>query len=105
MHQALQGISRGCKSCISKGYSFLRVAPHCTVLRSRWCQSGVNPRKGAHSTESSKEGKTSLGDESAGALRPYCLAASSRLGRTGSEYSENQQQCHYGAGNVPQNVR
>jgi hypothetical protein len=40
--QALQGFARGCKSRISKGYSFLRVAPRCTVLRSRWYQSGIN---------------------------------------------------------------
>src|ERR687889_961779 len=41
IHQVLQGVARGCKSRISKGYSLLRVAPRCTVLRSRWCQSGA----------------------------------------------------------------
>src|SRR5215204_3640741 len=35
------GVAWGCKSRISKGVSFLRVAARCTVLRSRWCQSGV----------------------------------------------------------------
>jgi hypothetical protein len=37
----LQGFARTCKTRISKGVSFLRVAARCTVLRSRWCQSGV----------------------------------------------------------------
>jgi hypothetical protein len=41
MHQALQGFSRGCKPCISKPFSLLRLAQCCTVLRSRWYQSGV----------------------------------------------------------------
>ncbi len=40
--QALQGCAQGCKSRISKPVSFLRLAWCCTVLRSRWCQSGVN---------------------------------------------------------------
>ena len=38
----LQGFAGLCKCPISKGFSFLRFAPCCTVLRSRWCQSGVN---------------------------------------------------------------
>jgi hypothetical protein len=42
MHQALQGFAQGCKSRISKPVSVLCLAPCCTVLRSRWCQSGVN---------------------------------------------------------------
>ena len=41
MHQALQRFAQACKSRISKGFSFLCFAPFCTVLRSRWCQSGV----------------------------------------------------------------
>jgi hypothetical protein len=36
--------TRGCKSPISKGVSFLRLALRCTVLRSRWCQEYVNLR-------------------------------------------------------------
>ena len=32
---------RGCKSRIFRRISLLRIAVHCTVLRSRWCQSGV----------------------------------------------------------------
>jgi hypothetical protein len=40
----LQGFARGCKSCIFGGLSPLRVAACCTVLRSRWCQSGINRR-------------------------------------------------------------
>src|SRR5687768_13361986 len=42
IHQALQGFARACKTCISKGVSFLRIATCCTVLRSRWYQSGIN---------------------------------------------------------------
>jgi hypothetical protein len=42
MHQALQGLAWGCKSRIYKAVSLLCLAPYCTVLRSRWCQSGVN---------------------------------------------------------------
>ena len=42
--QALQGFARTCKSRISKPLSFPWFAAYCTVLRSRWCQSGVrNP--------------------------------------------------------------
>ena len=39
--QALQRFVQGCKYPISKPVSFLCLAPCCTVLRSRWCQSGV----------------------------------------------------------------
>jgi hypothetical protein len=39
---ALQGFARVCKSPISKPVSFLCLALCCTVLRSQWCQSGVN---------------------------------------------------------------
>src|SRR5215203_5577416 len=38
---ALQGVAEACKSRISKLLSLLRFAACCTVLRSRWCQSGV----------------------------------------------------------------
>jgi arsenate reductase (thioredoxin) len=38
--QALQGCAGACKSRISKRLSLLRFARRCTVLRSRWCQSG-----------------------------------------------------------------
>jgi hypothetical protein len=38
---ALQGFAQPCKSLISKGFSFLRIALCCTVLRSRWYQSGI----------------------------------------------------------------
>jgi hypothetical protein len=40
--QALQGFARACKSRISKPVSILWLAARCTVLRSRWYQSGVN---------------------------------------------------------------
>jgi hypothetical protein len=39
--QVLQGFAQACKSPISKPLSFLYLALCCTVLRSRWCQSGV----------------------------------------------------------------
>jgi hypothetical protein len=40
--QALLGIAQAYKYCISKPVSILSFAQCCTVLRSRWCQSGVN---------------------------------------------------------------
>ena len=39
--QVLQGFARACKSPISKRLSFLCLALCCTVLRSRWYQSGI----------------------------------------------------------------
>jgi hypothetical protein len=39
--QVLQAIARVCKSRISKRFPFPWLAACCTVLRSRWCQSGV----------------------------------------------------------------
>src|SRR5829696_4721697 len=41
IHQALQGFAQVCKSRISRRLSLLRVAPCCTVLRSRWYQNGI----------------------------------------------------------------
>jgi hypothetical protein len=38
----LQGCAGDCKSRISRRLSLLRVAACCTVLRSRWYQSGIN---------------------------------------------------------------
>jgi hypothetical protein len=38
----LQRFARACKSRISKRLSFLCLALRCTVLRSRWYQSGIN---------------------------------------------------------------
>ncbi len=38
----LQGFARACKSPISRPVSFPFLAQYCTVLHSRWCQSGVN---------------------------------------------------------------
>jgi hypothetical protein len=43
---ALQRVARACKSRIFKGFSFLCLAQRCTVLRSRWYQSGIR-RPGA----------------------------------------------------------
>jgi hypothetical protein len=42
--QALQGVARVCKSRIDKPISFLSFARCCTVLRSRWYQSGIRSR-------------------------------------------------------------
>jgi hypothetical protein len=42
IHQVLQGFAGVCKSRIPKRLSLLWIAACCTVLRSRWCQSGVN---------------------------------------------------------------
>jgi hypothetical protein len=39
---ALQGFARARKSRISKLVSCLCLTLYCTVLRSRWCQSGIN---------------------------------------------------------------
>ena len=39
--QALQGFAGDCKCRIFRGISFACLAACCTVLRSRWCQSGV----------------------------------------------------------------
>ena len=39
--QALQRVAGVCKSRIFRGIFFPWLAPCCTVLRSRWCQSGV----------------------------------------------------------------
>jgi hypothetical protein len=38
---ALQGFAEACNTLLSKPVSFLRLAECCTVLRSRWCQSGI----------------------------------------------------------------
>jgi hypothetical protein len=41
IHQALQGCIQACNSPIPKRLSLLWVAACCTVLRSRWYQSGI----------------------------------------------------------------
>jgi hypothetical protein len=38
----LEGLAQGCKCRISKPVSLLCLGLCCTVLRPRWCQSGVN---------------------------------------------------------------
>jgi hypothetical protein len=40
--QALQGFASLCKPPINRALSFLCLALCCTVLRSRWYQSGIN---------------------------------------------------------------
>jgi hypothetical protein len=42
--QALQGFAQVCKSRISKRFSLLWLAQCCTILRSRWYQSGIKLR-------------------------------------------------------------
>jgi hypothetical protein len=42
INRVLQSLAGGCKFRMYKPDSFPRLAPCCTVLRSRWCQSGVN---------------------------------------------------------------
>jgi hypothetical protein len=42
IRQALQGVAQACKHRTSEPYSLLCFAPCGIVLRSRWCQSGVN---------------------------------------------------------------
>src|SRR5215211_3053028 len=41
-HSGVAGGCGGCESRISRRFPLLRVAECCTVLRSRWYQSGVN---------------------------------------------------------------
>ena len=41
IHQALQGFADGCKFRIPRPISCLRFALCCTVLRTRWYQSGI----------------------------------------------------------------
>jgi hypothetical protein len=41
IHQALQGVAEACESRISRQLSLLWLAACCTVLRSRWYQSGI----------------------------------------------------------------
>jgi hypothetical protein len=41
--QVLQGLAQACKYRIPKPLSLLRFAACCTVLRSRWYQSGISP--------------------------------------------------------------
>src|SRR5215216_3922285 len=52
--QALQGLADDCKSRISKPLSLLCLALCCTVLRSRWYQSGIKwlgmMNRGAYAT-------------------------------------------------------
>jgi hypothetical protein len=48
INQVLQGFARVCKNRIFKGISFLCFAACCTVLRSRWYQSGVRRVCGSH---------------------------------------------------------
>ena len=52
MHHSLQGFAGACKCCIDKPFSLLCLAVRCTVVRSQWCQSGVNCelRRGTRTT-------------------------------------------------------
>src|SRR5215213_12023562 len=42
INRVLQGLTGVCKSPIDKPVSLLCLASRCTVLRSRWCQNGVD---------------------------------------------------------------
>jgi hypothetical protein len=42
INRALQGFAQGCKSRVSKRFSLLWLTLCCTLLRSRWYQSGIN---------------------------------------------------------------
>jgi hypothetical protein len=42
--RVLLGLAGVCNSRISRAFSLLRLAPCCTVLRSRWYQSGIRSR-------------------------------------------------------------
>ena len=73
--QVLQGLAGGCKSRISKPASILRVAECCTVLRSRWYQSGIKRPpvmlRGRYPTS----GLSSLSPFPEGEGRPHLLIA------------------------------
>ena len=38
----LLAVADGCETHVAKPFSLLTVAHRCRVLRSQWCQSGVN---------------------------------------------------------------
>ncbi len=40
--RARQRLAEGCKTRIPQGLSLLRFAPCCTILRSQWCQRGID---------------------------------------------------------------
>jgi hypothetical protein len=44
INHVLQGFARACNTRIDKRRTLLLLAVSCTVLRSRWCQSGVRNR-------------------------------------------------------------
>jgi hypothetical protein len=69
--QALQGFAGNCKSRISKGISLLCLAPCCTVLRSRWYQSGIRSRWRAPLRYSCKQGlKDGRRQDGLGVIQP-----------------------------------
>src|SRR5215210_1662990 len=51
---ALRGCAGDCKSRIFEGSSLLRLAQSCSILRSRWCQSGINCALAAAARASSR---------------------------------------------------
>ena|SRR5215204_4334543 len=55
--QVLRGLARGCNFRISKPFSLLRVAGRCTVLRSRWYQSGIRTSN-SHTLTAGPMGRT-----------------------------------------------
>ena len=53
LSQAFQRFAQACKTRIYRPISFLCLAAYCTVLRSRWCQSGIKSVRVCISTSDS----------------------------------------------------
>jgi hypothetical protein len=79
IHQALQGVAHLCKFRLSKPLSLLQFATCCTVLRSRWCRSGVgvvltflsgeDPSFGNKDTSNSIKESSEIGSNLMGAVQ------------------------------------
>jgi hypothetical protein len=72
--QVLQGLAQACKSRIDKLISFLRLAGRCTVLRSRWYQSGIKRLPLMHSrslSQTSARSIRSVSSECEGTPHPW----------------------------------
>src|SRR5215211_3621706 len=66
INHALQGFARACKSRISRPFSSPWLALRCTVLRSRWYQSGIKGLPRMH------RGRCPTSDLSMLSLFPEC---------------------------------
>jgi hypothetical protein len=85
--QALQGIAQGCKSRITRLVSFLCCAECCTVLRSRWCQSGV---RSSSITSSGSDANHIDGQKIIGSLDVHSGARARRMGRLFALWSPDE---------------